>query len=357
MNNLARVFVDVEADNQENKRPLLQLSAIKIIDNKIFEFNQFCFQKRINSRISNLLKKERNFFNNNTFKTSKEVIQMFYEFSKDCNIYSYGNLDNEILSREIKENNMNIKIKVDDVIGLISSKLKSGNRNNGLIKISKVLGINSSETHDALDDAKTLWKVYDKVLQSDFNHDDYKLQKELIKYLPSHISSEYVDFKNAYIPKLSFENNFVLIESNIKDDFNDFNSFTKDLEVSEEDLIFSDALKEFSEEIFIKRTANLKLTSYDNNLNKINELSFKVEMRNEEEWKWPKELQDFIMSNKDSIFLTQWRKPITDCAKKTNTQFLLLNYQMFDKEYKNLKNEKVLSLAIQKVKEAIKMFK
>lgn len=82
------IFMDLEANAEKNKNrskaELLQLSAIKVLNGKIVEeFNEYCFNRKIYKRISNLLKKMSIDLIITYLNQHKKYMNYFMNFQKD----------------------------------------------------------------------------------------------------------------------------------------------------------------------------------------------------------------------------------------------------------------------------------
>lgn len=201
-NNKFIVFMDLEADSakwkQRSKAELLQLSGVKTFNGEIVgKFNEYCFNEKISKKISNLLRKEREWFNNKQFKSPKEVYKLFYEFSKECKVYNFGSFDSLVFKTIYKKyfkkyNNIKL-IHLEDFNKKIENKIKI--KNQSLINIAKILNIDIKEEHNALLDSILLFKIFKKINNPNFNLNEYKIRSNLIKFYPKLTGLEFVDFK------------------------------------------------------------------------------------------------------------------------------------------------------------------
>ena len=165
---MKKIFLDFEAECMEKKRYKnnhpLQLSAIYFNENNNeVIFNEYFYFEKISNRISNLLKKPRDFYKNENFMQEKEVILKFSNFAKGAELYSFGNFDSIVLKACLKRTKLSkrLNLKLIDAQKLICGKLKV--KDISLKKLIQALDINIKLNHDPLEDARALSIVFNKV--------------------------------------------------------------------------------------------------------------------------------------------------------------------------------------------------
>lgn len=363
------VFIDLEADSPSDHSFLLQVGAIKIDeDGKIQKFNQYCYRKKISTRISNLLKKEKDFFNNTNYKGEDQVIKNFLKFSKNCKIFSFGDFDQKIIEKVFERNNRSLKnakkIKIINIQNKMSKKLKCVNkkkRTYSLNDIALILDIKFNKEHNALIDAEILARAYKILFSQNFNLNFYKEKIEKITYFPKKISSEFINFKTNKLIELKQDFKIILIDADIKNKKNNFkNDFFCENENINNTFIISDSMINEYENMNISRIAKIKIFEFNNSLvlQKKQKLLFEIK-NNSIQYQNHKEIEKIIKNNFDSLFLINWKMFLNDFAKKFNIQFYFLNYLNFPKYLDNIKNEDFAFLKEmkEKVSLTLQMFK
>ena len=350
------IFMDLEANAEKNKNrskaELLQLSAIKVLNGKIVEeFNEYCFNRKIYKRISNLLKKDEYWFNNNLFKSTQKVYELFYEFSKGCEIYSFGNFDNLIFGiiyrKNFKKNKSIHFIKSIDFQHEVSKKMKL--KNPSLKKTANILNIRVEKEHEALFDSKLLFEIFKKISSSNFNLKKYKTRKELINFYPFLTSCEFVDFRlNNKKYLLNKKYNLVCINLTQKV-INE-----KEERINNKDVFVSNNLNQEIDEILTKKYVilKIKITIFNNDLKIIDniEIDKKYEKENidSKDFQEINKLEQIIKKYENDIFICETKKILNSFSTLWNRQFyFILNKFKFNKninELKKIKNKIDLSI-------------
>ncbi len=268
------IFIDLEADADKKNRAsatLIQLAAVKVKENKkIEEMNLCCFKNEIRERISNLIDRPVNYFNNKNFVSEKDAYIKLLNFSNNSKIFSFGNFDNFLLERiysrnKLKKNNIKF-IKTLDLQPKINKSLRM--KNVSLTNAAKILNVSIfNNHHDALNDANLLWYVYKKIKGNNINNDEIINRARLIKFLPSLTSREYVNRekinKNIH---LNEEYNYVFISILKKDKY----------EIIKKEKVFEywPDMEEVEKKYFV--TFNIEIIEYNKDLKITNKLSYKV---------------------------------------------------------------------------------
>ncbi len=340
---MKKIFLDFEAECMEKKRYKnnhpLQLSAIYFNENNNeVIFNEYFYFEKISNRISNLLKKPRDFYKNENFMQEKEVILKFSNFAKGAELYSFGNFDNIVLKACLKRTKLSkrLNLKLIDAQKLICGKLKV--KDISLKKLIQALDINIKLNHDPLEDARALSIVFNKVWNNDYDPIKVKNNLEKLKFLPERLSSEFANYLKVEEPKLQQNFKIIIIRSKEKEIEKQEEKINNDEDVFLSDLMSSE-IENLSKTKY--KTLDIVLTIFDNECKEIENKKWTLEeIKNDDNkvnWVLPDELGKIIRLNKDNLFIVENKQILSYFASIYDILFVKLSLSNLKNEINNLK--------------------
>ena len=163
--------------NDNEHREIIQISAYKIKNYKLIDKLNIYVKPNINKKHSKYITDLTGITNNKINKygiSFKKAIEKFYEFSKFYNLYSYGN-DRSFIKENLNLNNIkdpkwhNLKNKCFDFKNYIKKNTKINPNKYSSGTIFKAFNINVNiDTHNALDDVKSMYFVFLKINNKNF---------------------------------------------------------------------------------------------------------------------------------------------------------------------------------------------
>ncbi len=145
-----------EKNNITKEHFILQLAAVRCKNGKIDYFNEYCrYGPNLTKKMESI-----DFFREQKY-SEKTVLEKFINFSKNSKyIFCYGSYDQQLINNAIERYGINKKIEIidisEDVIELFENKKIIPSLKN----LINAFNLNSRNSHDALDDAISLYKVH-----------------------------------------------------------------------------------------------------------------------------------------------------------------------------------------------------